>query len=353
MSGPAAGPDARPIHDLDGWPDEPPDEPTGERRRGLLRNTRALWPQALKPRLGQPGGQYRPRRLMVPRAYLAAEPPQPAPKISIVTPLRDSAAFIERTLLSVLGQEYPALELIVKDGGSSDGGDQIARSFGSGLTLLEGPDRGPANGINQGFAKTSGELMAWLNSDDLLLPGSLSYVAEYFRRHPEVDLVYGHRIILDDADNDIGLWVTPEHCEDTLQWFDYLPQETAFWRRSLWDRLGGLDESFEVAYDWELFSRFQLGDATLVRLPRFLGAYRYHPLQRTERLWTVASAELDRIRNRRHARPVSVDEAKSRVDRFRFRSVPGYLHERAAFRFGRRSAVSVFGGEALRDPRNP
>ena len=100
--------------------------------------------------------------------------------------------------------------------------------------------------------------MAWLNSDDLLLPGALFYVAEYFRKHPEVDVIYGHRIIINEDNRETGRWVLPPHNDNMLQWADYVPQETMFWRRDLWDKVGGyVDESFQFAMDWELILRFR------------------------------------------------------------------------------------------------
>ena len=83
--------------------------------------------------------------------------------------------------------------------------------------------------------------MAWLNADDLLLPGTLHYVASYFQRHRDVEVIYGHRVIIDEQDREIGRWVLPPHDADVLRWADYVPQETLilFWRRRLWERTGG------------------------------------------------------------------------------------------------------------------
>src|SRR6202162_2378644 len=99
--------------------------------------------------------------------------------------------------------------------------------------------------------------MAWLNSDDIMLPGALAYVATYFNQHPGIDVVYGHRILIHENDQQNGRWVMPGHNYDLLSWADYIPQETLFWRRRIWDKVGGrVDESFRFAMDWDLLVRF-------------------------------------------------------------------------------------------------
>ena len=124
--------------------------------------------------------------------------------------------------------------------------------------------------------------MAWLNSDDLLLPGSIATVIEYFNKHPDIDVVYGNRLMINDDDMEIGRWILPDHCEKTLPWADYIPQETLFWRRSIWDKAGGkIDESFRFAMDWDLLTRFHNAGAKFGHIPQFLGAFRVHPQQKT------------------------------------------------------------------------
>src|SRR5262249_23541680 len=144
------------------------------------------------------------------------------------------------------------------------------------------PDEGQTQAINLGFQHTSGEIMAYLNSDDLLLPGSLAYVAGYMAAHPEVDVVYGHRILIDECDDEVARWVLPRHDDRVLTWANFVPQETLFWRRRIWERVGGtLDASFQFAMDWDLILRFREAGARFVRLPRFLGAFRVHARQKT------------------------------------------------------------------------
>ena len=140
--------------------------------------------------------------------------------------------------------------------------------------------------------------MAWWNSDDLLLRGSFAYIVSYFNRHPKVDVVYGHRILIDENDQQIGRWMLPKHNNEVLSWADYIPQETLFWRRSIWDKAGGqIDESFRFAMDWDLLIRFREADAKFVRLPRFMGAFRIHMQQKTSaEISEIGVQEMTRIR---------------------------------------------------------
>jgi len=162
--------------------------------------------------------------------------------------------------------------------------------------------------------------MAWLNSDDLLLPGSLATVARYFVEHPEVDAIYGHRIIIDEDGDEVGRWVLPPHEDEVLRWADYVPQETLFWRRSLWERAGGrIDDGLRFAIDWDLLLRFLEAGATIVRLPRFLGCFRVHDDSKTvSGLYEQGEAEMALLRERVHGRRVDHEEI--------WRHVCSYVH---------------------------
>jgi hypothetical protein len=129
----------------------------------------------------------------------------------------------------------------------------------------------------------------------------LHFVADFFVRHPDVDAVYGHRIIIDDDDRDVGRWIMPPHNSATLEWIDYVPQETLFWRKRGWDLVGGIDPSFQFALDWDLLARFQQAGCQIKRVPYFLGAFRVHSEQKTSQaIHTVGAAEMRRIRARFH-----------------------------------------------------
>jgi predicted NodU family carbamoyl transferase/glycosyltransferase involved in cell wall biosynthesis len=252
------------------------------------------------PRLGVLN-QHPPIPLSLPPHYSRELPLAPVPRISVVTPSFRQAAFIERTLRSVLDQGYPELEYVVQDGASQDGTREILERYAGRLASWESvPDGGQTEAINRGFARTSGEIMAWLNSDDILLPGALHYVADYFNQHPEVDVVYGNRILIDENDQQIGRWVLPPHSDEVLSWADFVPQETLFFRRRIWEKAGGrVDESFRFAMDWDLLVRFRDAGARFCRLPRFLGGFRIHPQQKTSAVISeVGFQEMNRIRAR-------------------------------------------------------
>lgn len=229
------------------------------------------------------------------------------PQVGLVTPSYGQEKFIERTMFSVLDQLYPRLLYAVQDGGSKDGSAEIIARHAARLRHWESKkDKGQADAIHRGFNHLApllgpNDIMGWLNSDDLLAPGSLRHVAEYFAKHPEVDVVYGHRIIIDDDDRDVGRWIMPRHKPATLEWIDYVPQETLFWRKRAWDLAGGIDPTFQFALDWDLLARFQQAGARVVRLPYFLGAFRVHAEQKTSQaIHTTGADEMRRIRTRFH-----------------------------------------------------
>lgn len=278
--------------------------------------------QWTSPRLGMLR-HHLPEPLRVPASYLRTTPSQDAPAVSIVTPSYEQGRYLERTIHSVLNQNYPRLEYIVQDGGSSDETGEVLERYDSELTRWASePDDGQADAINRGFEHTRGEIMAYLNSDDLLMPGSIAYVANYFATHPDVDAVYGHRVLIDEHDRQIGSWVLPPHDGETLAVADYIPQETLFWRRDLWDRAGGrIDPSLRFALDWDLLLRFRDAGAKMVRLPRFLGAFRVHDEQKTTRQLEVCEAETRILQLRVLGRALSDEEIHARVQPFLRRHV--------------------------------
>jgi ADP-heptose:LPS heptosyltransferase/GT2 family glycosyltransferase len=227
------------------------------------------------------------------------------PAVVIVTPSYNQDKFLESTMLSVLNQNYPKLRYRVQDGASKDRSAEIIQRYADRLHSWESvPDRGQAAAIRRGFEQLPGDpgdIMAWLNSDDFIAPRALRFVAEYFARHPRVDVLYGNRIIIDGADREIGRWIMPRHDPATLEWIDYVPQETLFWRRRAWDAVGGLDPSFQFALDWDLLARFQQAGARIVRVPYFLGCFRVHTEQKTSaHIHTTGHEEMTRIRTRIH-----------------------------------------------------
>jgi GT2 family glycosyltransferase len=300
---------------------------TVERRERFHLVTRIR--ELMRPRLGILR-QHPAVPLVVPTSYFTTDAPDPAPTISIVTPSFGQGHFLARTLYSVVNQNYPALEYVVQDGGSTDETVDVLRRFEGSLShWVSEPDDGQGDAINRGFAHTSGEIMAYLNSDDLLLPGSLAYVARYFMEHPDVDLVYGHRVMIDEHDGDIGCQVMPPHDDEELALLDFVPQETMFWRRRAWEAAGGqIDASLRFAVDWDLLLRMRANGAKMVRLPRFLGAFRIHEEQKTSSWFDQCLMECEALRLREHGRKISHDEAVARATPYMRRHVPYHLWHR-------------------------
>lgn len=273
--------------------------------------------------------QYLPRQLRLPEHYSRISPPSPAPSIAIVTPSMNQARFVERTISSVLEQNYPNLHYAIQDGNSDDGSINILRQYSDRMSLSVESDNGQAEAINRGFTRVAGDIMGWLNSDDVLMPGALAYVARFFQENSGIDLVYGHRIYIDTRDRETGRCILPNHDSAALLHFDYIPQETLFWRRRVWDALGGLDHSFEYALDWDFVLRAQAAGFRFKRLPRFLGGFRVHDGQKTTRHRELGEAEMARLR-RQHLGSQHADAA-GRFAMYRY-----YLKQTAvAFAFRR------------------
>jgi glycosyltransferase involved in cell wall biosynthesis len=297
--------------------------------RSLSLKILARLPLWAKPRIGR-FRQYGPKPLRIPARYLRTRAPQRAPTITIATPSYQHGRFLERTIYSVVSQQYPALEYVVQDGGSTDETLDVLRRFDSLLTRwVSEVDKGQADAINRGLENTTGEIMAWLNSDDMLLPGSLAYVARFFVAHPEVDIVYGHRLMVDENDREIGIWVLPRHDDLALTLEDFVPQETLFWRRSLWNAVGGyVDPSFRYALDWDLLLRFRDAGANMVRLPRYLGAFRVHDVQKTTASHALGVDERARLHQRVHGRTVSAEEMLTQLGPYLLRHMLIHTRQR-------------------------
>jgi glycosyltransferase involved in cell wall biosynthesis len=242
--------------------------------------------------------QYPPRSLDV-TAFPSAPPlPADAPRIAMVTPSFNHAKYLSNTIDSVLSQNYPRLHYHVQDGASVDGTVELLKNYGERINWRSEPDRGQSHAINLGFANADGDIMAFLNSDDMLLPGTLAYVASFFAAHPEIDIVYGHRVFVDRDSLEIGRAVFPSHDDETLKYADYIAQETMFWRRRVWQLLKAIDENFHYAMDWDFILRAQAAGFRFARLPRFLACFRIHDNQKTAATYAVGVKEMAKLRLR-------------------------------------------------------
>jgi glycosyltransferase involved in cell wall biosynthesis len=228
----------------------------------------------------------------------------PMPVISIVTPSYNQGEFIRQTIDSVLSQGYPRLDYQVWDGGSTDGTLAILKSFGEGLRWHSEPDRGQAQAINKGWAKAEGEILAWLNSDDMLCPGALNQAGAYFNEHPEVDILYGECDCMDR--NGTVLMRYPTEPFDfrklVLNTINYIPQPATFIRKRVLDKIGRLDETLSYVMDFDYWLRAGIEHHFAV-LPARLAKLRIHPNAKSSADLGKFGAELIHIYHQFYATP--------------------------------------------------
>jgi glycosyltransferase involved in cell wall biosynthesis len=182
------------------------------------------------------------------------------PKISIITPTLNRAAFLEETILSVVSQNYPNLEYIIIDGGSTDGTIEIIKKYEKHLSYwISEPDEGMYHAIQKGFDKSTGEIMAWLNSDDKYFENTFSIVSNIFLNIPEINWITGTPTLINKYGECVKVFPTKNWSKDSFFAGDFrwIQQESSFWRRSVWANSGNkLNLEYKYAADFELWVRF-------------------------------------------------------------------------------------------------
>jgi glycosyltransferase involved in cell wall biosynthesis len=206
------------------------------------------------------------------------------PSITLVTPSYNQGQFIGATIESVVNQNYPNLQYIIQDSVSQDTTPAILEKYKkSGIAIHIEKDSGQTDALNRGFQKSTGEIMGYLNSDDMLMPGTLNFIGNFFATHPDVDVIYGNRLIVDEVGQEIGRWILPYHDSRVMRFIDYIPQETMFWRRRVWDRIGGnFDTQFSFAMDWNIIVRFLNAGAVFHHESYLFGIFRAHDQQKSQ-----------------------------------------------------------------------
>ncbi len=200
------------------------------------------------------------------------------PLVTVVTPSFNQGHFIRATIESVLRQDYPHIEYIIMDGGSTDETAQIAGDYRGRLTFISEPDRGQTHAINKGFLLGRGSVLAWLNSDDVLLEGAVSKAVQALEESPEAAAVYGEGYLIDRAGDVTGRFpaTQPFDLWRLMHVSDYILQQSTFMRRSALEAIGYLDETLHYTMDWDLWIR--LGFLHPLRyLPEYLGCLREYP----------------------------------------------------------------------------
>jgi glycosyltransferase involved in cell wall biosynthesis len=182
-------------------------------------------------------------------------PVDPLPLVSIVTPSFQQGKFIERTIESVLGQDYPHIEYLVLDGGSTDRTQEVLEAYAHRIRWISRGDRGQSDAINRGLRAARGEILAYLNSDDTYRPGAVRKAVSYLVAHPTCDLVYGQGRFIDQDDNVVGSLPSPPFDGENFAKECFICQPATFWRRRLHDRIGYFDEDEHLVMDYEFFLR--------------------------------------------------------------------------------------------------
>jgi glycosyltransferase involved in cell wall biosynthesis len=217
------------------------------------------------------------------------------PKISIVTPSFNQAHFLEQTILSVLQQNYEALEFIIIDGGSTDGSVDVIRKYEPQLAFwVSEKDRGQAHALNKGLEHATGEIVAYLNSDDLYFPGAFTAVVDYFREHPECEWLCGDTQMFGKDREDLLISANvPRSVAQALSWAYKAPQPGMFWKRELLRE--GFDERWRYCFDHELYVRLLLAGHKCEHLPVTLAGYRLHDTSKTVAEGDLFDREFDQI----------------------------------------------------------
>jgi glycosyltransferase involved in cell wall biosynthesis len=200
------------------------------------------------------------------------------PLVTVVTPSFNQAKYLERTILSVLDQDYPNLEYIIIDGGSTDGSLEIIKKYASRLSQwVSEPDKGQTDAINKGFGMAHGQILAWLNSDDTYNRGAVREAVEFLTVHPGVGLVYSDAHFINANDDVIGNFASAQTDRSRLlRGYVHVPQQTTFFRADLWKKIGPLDPTFFFAMDYDLWVRLT-AYAPLVYFPGKIWAnFRLH-----------------------------------------------------------------------------
>ncbi len=210
--------------------------------------------------------------------------------VSIVTPSYNQARYLEETMRSVLEQDYPYIEYIVVDGGSTDDSVEIIQKYADRLAWwVSEKDRGQTDAINKGFARARGQVLAWINSDDTYQPGAVREAVEFLQQNPQVGLVYGDANYIDEHGRVIGRFPAAQTDYRRLrQGYVHIPQQAAFFRADLWRKVGPLDDSFYFAMDYDLWVRLAR-EAPIVYHPRLWANFRLHSDAKTitadDRCW--------------------------------------------------------------------
>ena len=220
---------------------------------------------------------------------------EPLPLVSIVTPSFNQGRFIGRTIESVLAQSYPKIEYVVIDGGSQDGTVELLQSYRNRLEWVSEPDRGQTNAINKGMACVQGEIRAYLNSDDVLMPTAIERVVKFFQANPNCDMIYGDADYIDENDRIIGRYPTANYSFNRLLQDCMICQPAAFWKQRIATIIGPFDEKCNYAMDYDYWLRIAKAGGNICFLPEKLANSRIYDETKTRSARNEIFKEIFRI----------------------------------------------------------
>ena len=270
-------------------------------------------------------------------------------KVSIIMTSYNQGRFLERSILSILNQNYPNLEFIIIDGGSTDESAGIIKKYEKYLAYwISEKDKGQSDGLNKGFRMATGEIIGGQNSDDIYLPGVLSAAAGFFKKNPDADIIFGNRFDIDENDNITGESKFTKFSRIVYQYDGIsLGSQSTFWRKDLFAKIGYLDTGLHLAMDYEFFLRAAAKKAKFKFLPYYLGAMRRHRAAKTEMFLGTAphQEELEKI-NRGYNRkkwlnlPLKIYSLAYRSVNYFLQGDGGYVFKGLARRFKKGSILS-------------
>lgn len=206
------------------------------------------------------------------------------PKISIITPSYNQGQYLEDTILSVLGQNYPNLEYMIFDGDSSDNTVEVIKKYSDKIVFwVSEPDQGQSDAINKGFSKATGDILMWLNSDDMLMPNVLHYIAEQYRKNGD-GIYFGNCIHFGEQKEGLysyGSNVVESFNKFPLELLDTIIQPSSFWSKQVWKTNGALKDNLHFGFDWEWFLRAKENNVNFFPLNKPISIYRIHDAHKT------------------------------------------------------------------------
>ncbi len=250
----------------------------------------------------------------------------PQPKVSIVTPSFNQAAYLEAAICSVLEQDYPNIEYIVVDGGSADHSAEIIQRYAGQLDWWTSEkDKGHADALNKGFAHATGEILAWLNSDDVYHPGAVAEAVAFLCAHPQAGMVYGDANFIDETGAMIGRFASRQTSyQRMLQGSVHIPQATTFFRADLWRQLGPLDLSLFFAFDYDLWVKLSKV-SEICYLPRLWADFRMHDAGKSVKNDEICYQDMQRVFERETGKTFSRLKLRWMVRRLTYAWLPWRL----------------------------